>query len=42
MKWQAKAMSILKAAKWHSLVLFSFPRITQSSYIHGQTHQPVV
>ena len=30
MKWQAKAMSSLKAAKWHPLVPFLPPHITQS------------
>ena len=40
--WRAKATSSLKPAKWHPLVLFSPPHITQSSEIHGQTHQPVM
>ena len=30
-KWRAKAMSSLKPAKWHPLVSFSPPHITQSS-----------
>ena len=30
-KWQAKATSSLKLAKWHPLVSFSPPHITQSS-----------
>ena len=41
-KWQEKASSLLKPAKWHPLGPFSPPHITQSSWIHGQTHQPVV
>ena len=41
-KWQAKATSSLKPANWHPLVSFSPPHITQSSWIHSQTHQPVV
>ena len=41
-KWLAKAKSTVKTAKWwHPLVPFSLPHITQSSSIHGQTHQPV-
>ena len=30
-QWWAKAMSTLKTAKWHPLVLFLAPLITQSS-----------
>ena len=30
-KWRAKATSSLKPAKWHPLVLFSPPHITQGS-----------
>ena len=32
-------MSLLKPVKWHPLVP---THITQNSYIHGQTHQPVM
>ena len=42
MKWQAKALSTVKSAKWHSLVPFSLLHIAQSSQIHIQTHQPVM
>ena len=41
-EYREKAMLTPKIAKWHLLVSFSSPHITQSSYIHGQTHQPVV
>ena len=30
-EWWAKAMSSLKTAKWHPLVLLSPPHVTQSS-----------
>ena len=30
-EWQAKAMSTMKTAKWHPLVLFSPPDITQAA-----------
>ena len=42
MKWWAKATSSLNPAKWHPLIPFLIPHILQSSYILGQTHQPVV
>ena len=42
MKWRATARSSLKTAKWHPLVSFTPLHITQSSWIHGPTHQPVV
>ena len=35
-------MSALKTTKWYPLMSFSHPHITQSSLIHGQTHQSVV
>ena len=42
MKWQAKATSTLKTAKWHPLEPLSPPHNKQHSYIHGHTHQPVM
>ena len=42
MKWRAKATFSLRTAKWHPLVQFLPPHFTQSRWIHGQTHQPVV
>ena len=41
-KWWAKATSSLKTAKRLPFVPFSPPQVTQNSYIHSQTHQPVV
>ena len=41
-KWRAKATSSLKTAKWHPLVSFAPPHITQRNLIHGQTHQLIV
>ena len=41
-KWRIKTTSTSNTAKWHPLVPFSPPNTTQCSYIHSQTHQPVV